>query len=161
MRPSISKAQKIAHPGISHRHRVLKTESEYIKSKLEQLITLIDELQPDGESMDWAISPGTIMYVPVPRAETIQPEIVGMAPGSYLRGPLKFTFINGEDGTVRTDAAQPQAGGDIGNFVTAEHCYPRQNCVPRMSSSPDSTERRPTISCYPPFGNWQASSWAD
>jgi len=65
-------------------------------------------LQPDPEMMDWAFSPGTIFYVPVPTAQALQPEAVGMAPGACPQGPLEFTFAsNKQHNTGQTGPAQP------------------------------------------------------
>lgn len=60
--------------------------SDVVKSHLEELIREIDELQPDKEAMDWSESAGTIVYVPVTRAEDgsfLHPQLMSVRKGVY------------------------------------------------------------------------------
>lgn len=61
----IHRANDNSNPGLSSRLRNLKQQSDIVKRELADLISQIDDLQPDAAAMDWAGSAGTIVYVPI------------------------------------------------------------------------------------------------
>lgn len=73
------------NPFLASRCRALKLQTAHLKQKLEELMVVIEELQPEHSAMDWASSAGTILYVPVrvgkeneaPRASPALPEFQG------------------------------------------------------------------------------------
>ena len=75
--------------------------SDVVKSHLEELIREIDELQPDKEAMDWSESAGTIVYVPVTRAEDgsfLHPQLMSVRKAVYPNFAEGFA-VGGETGT--------------------------------------------------------------
>jgi hypothetical protein len=54
-----------SNPALNARFKTLKRHSDLVKRELEDLISVIDAMQPDSAAMDWSGSAGTIVYVPV------------------------------------------------------------------------------------------------
>jgi hypothetical protein len=88
-------------PGLNSRVRDMKKISDAVKKKLEELIEVIDELQPDTEGMDWQGSAGTIFYVPVQRA----------ADGSFLHPQIRSI----REGVFPNTAEGFGGSGETGN----------------------------------------------
>ena len=90
---STFKASIHNNPFLANRCRVLKSQTAHLKQRLEELITSIEELQPEQSAMDWAATAGTVVYVPypvvkdneAPKASPVPPEI---------KGPVGSTFPN-------------------------------------------------------------------
>ena len=61
----IHRSNDYSNPVLNARLRNLKQHSDLVKRKLEDLIAVIDEMQPDSSVMDWSGSAGTIVYVPI------------------------------------------------------------------------------------------------
>jgi len=84
-------------PFLASRCRILKYQTTHLKQRLEELITSIEELQPEQSAMDWAASAGTVVYVPypvakdneAPKASPVSPEIKGSA-GSTFSDALQY-----------------------------------------------------------------------
>jgi hypothetical protein len=64
----------------------LKSQTAHLKQRLEELITSIEELQPEQSAMDWAASASTIVYVPYPVAKDNEPPKTSLAP-PQIKGP--------------------------------------------------------------------------
>lgn len=82
-----------SNAGLSARFRSLKQRSDVVKRELEDLISQIDELQPDAAAMDWSGSAGTIVYVPIPCAPDgsfQHAQVRSMSPGEYPNGVAAF-----------------------------------------------------------------------
>lgn len=84
-------------PFLASRCRILKSQTTHLKQRLEELITSIEELQPEQSAMDWAASAGMVVYVPYPvvkdnegpKASLAPPEIKGLA-GSTFPDALQY-----------------------------------------------------------------------
>lgn len=82
-----------SNPGLSSRFRNLKQQSDVVKRELEDLISQIDELQPDAAAMDWSGSAGTIVYVPIPCAPDgsfQHAQMRSISTGEYPNGVATF-----------------------------------------------------------------------
>jgi hypothetical protein len=74
----------------------LKSQTAHLKQRLEDLITSIEELQPEQSAMDWAASAGTVVYVPYPVAKD----------NEALKASLAPPQIKGQAGSTFSDALQ-------------------------------------------------------
>jgi hypothetical protein len=82
-----------SNPGLSSRFRHLKQQSDVVKRELEDLISQIDELQPDAAAMDWSGSAGTIVYVPITCARDgsfQHAQMRSISTGEYPNGVATF-----------------------------------------------------------------------
>jgi hypothetical protein len=120
---STFKASVHSSPFLASRCRTLKYQTTYLKQRLEELITSIEELQPEQSAMDWAASASTVIYVPysvakdneAPKASLASPEIKGPA-GSTFPDALQysgktslFRFENETNVSGTTDHGEAQA----------------------------------------------------
>lgn len=88
---STFKASIHNNPFLASRCRVLKSQTAHLKQRLEELMTSIEELQPEQSAMDWAASAGTVVYVPYPVAKDNEPPKASLAP-PRIQGPAGSTF---------------------------------------------------------------------
>jgi hypothetical protein len=90
---STFKASIHNNPFFASRCRVLKSQTAHLKQRLEELITSIEELQPEQSAMDWAASAGTVVYVPYPVAKDNEAPKASLAPPE-INGPAGSTLPN-------------------------------------------------------------------
>lgn len=132
-------------PFLASRCRVLKSQTAHLKQRLEELITSIEELQPEQSAMDWAASADTVVYVPYPVAKDNEapnaspppPQIKDPAGSTfpdalqYFRKTNHFRFgnetkVSGTTGYGRApvqsqpQSYQPTNSGLEGSTITAE-----------------------------------------
>jgi hypothetical protein len=88
---STFKASIHNNPFLASRCRVLKSQTAHLKQRLEELITSIEELQPEQSAMDWAASAGTVVYVPYPVAKDNEAPKTSLPPPQIM-DPAGSTF---------------------------------------------------------------------
>jgi hypothetical protein len=107
-----------SNPTLNSKIRDMKQISDVVKEHLEELIREIDELQPDKEAMDWSASAGTIVYVPVTRAEDgsfLHPQVRSVRKGVYPNVAEGFA-VGGE---TETGTAGVGGGNGTGTHVAS------------------------------------------
>ena len=118
------KASIHSNPYLASRCRTLKSQTAYLKEKLEELIASVEELQPDQTAMDWAASAGTIIYVPVhvnrdneaPQATPAHPE---------ARGPEGSMFPNSLPHSKKTDSCLVGNAGGLSAGMSYRQTRPQ------------------------------------
>ena len=88
---STFKASIHNNPFLASRCRILKSQTTHLKQRLEELITSIEELQPEQSAMDWAASAGTVVYVPYPVAKDNEAPKASLPP-PQIKDPAGSTF---------------------------------------------------------------------
>jgi hypothetical protein len=110
------------NPYLASRCRTLKSQIAHLKQKLEELMAVIEELQPEHSAMDWAASAGTIIYVPVrvtkdneaPRASPAPPEVRGPEESTFPDVSQYFGKTDGAFGSGRATDVSVDMGGQQG-----------------------------------------------
>jgi hypothetical protein len=114
----------------------LKYQTTHLKQRLEELITSIEELQPEQSAMDWAASAGTVVYVlhPVakdseaPKASLAPPDIKGLAGSTfpdalqYLGKTNLFRFKNETNVSETTSYRQALAQSQPQSYQPTSSC---------------------------------------